>query len=58
MVAAYKKLSSENAVTTGVFAKMYNKVSSTGPIPIFNVVHNNLNLPLVIKKFEKKHAQC
>ena len=54
MVAAYEKLEPENAVTTGVFAKMYNRVSSKGPIPIFNVVHNNLNLPLVMKNFETK----
>ena len=57
-MAAYEKLDPENAVTTGVFAKMYNRVSSKGPIPIFNVVHNNLNLPLVIKILKQKHAQC
>ena len=54
LVAAYEKLQPENAVTTGVFTKMYNRVCSKGPIPIFNVVHNNLNLPLVLTNFNTK----
>ena len=54
VVAAYENLQPENAITTGVLAKMYNQVCSKGPIPIFNVVHNNLNLPLVVKNFNTK----
>lgn len=54
LVAAYEKLQPENAVTTGVFTKMYNRVCSKGPVPIFNVVHNNLNLPLVLTNFNTK----
>ena len=47
-------LEPENAVTTGVFTKMYNSVSSKGPLPIFNVVHNNCNIPLVFNNFTTK----
>ena len=44
----------ENAVTMGALIKMYNHVSKKGEIPIFNAVHNNFILPLVLKNFSTK----
>ena len=52
MIAAMENLQPENAVTTGIFSRMYNKVSQKGPQPIFQCVHKNLQLPLVIKNFD------
>ena len=38
----------------GVFQRANNFVNRKGPIPIFNVVHNNMRLPLVFKNFNVK----
>ena len=54
LLAAIATLQPENAVTTGNFTAMYNKVSRIGPQPIFQCVHNNLNLPRVIKNMDCK----
>ena len=54
MLAAMANLQPENAVTTGTFARMYNKVSQIGPQPIFQCVHMNFNLPPVIKNLNVK----
>ena len=54
MLAAMVNLQPENAVTTGTFARMYNKVSQIGPQPIFQCVHMNFNLPPVIKNLNVK----
>ena len=54
LLAAMANLQPENAVTTGTFARLYNKVSNKGPQPIFQCVHNNLNLPLVLKNVDCK----
>ena len=49
-----QNLQPENAVTMGSFTRitrMYNHVSRQGPLPIFNVVHNNFRIPLTFKIF-------
>lgn len=52
ILACMEHLQPENALTTGTFAKMYNKVADTGPQSIFQCVQNNFGLPLVIKNME------
>ena len=49
-------LEPENAVNMGVFNKMNNFVNRKGPIPIFQVLHNNFKLPLVLKNFNLKEC--
>ena len=38
----------------GTFSRMYNHVSRKGLIPVFNIVSNNGNIPLVFKIFYTK----
>ena len=54
VLVGMEHLQPENAVTMGVFTKMYNHVSRKGPLPIFNVVHNNFGIPLAFKNFNTK----
>ena len=54
VLAGLQPLQPENAVTMGVFQRMYNHVNQKGPIPIFNVVHNNFDIPLTFKNFNTK----
>ena len=56
ILACVETLEPENAVNMGVFTKMNNFVNRKGPIPIFNVVHNNMKLPLVLKNFNLKEC--
>ena len=52
LLAAIQHLHPQNAVTTGTFARCYNKVSDTGPKSIFQTIHNNINLPFVSSNFK------
>ena len=52
LLDASAHLHPENAVTTGIMARMYNKISDQGPQSIFQTIHNNLNLPLLGKNFD------
>ena len=54
VLVGMEHLQPENAVTMGCFTKMYNHVSHKGPLPIFNVVHNNFGIPLTFKNFNVK----
>ena len=54
LLAAINHLEPQNAVTTGLFVHCYNKISDRGPEPIFQAIHNNINLPLVGKNFDCK----
>ena len=54
LLAALSHLEPENAVTTGVFTKIYNKVSAKRPVPSFEVAHGNLRLPSVLTNFITK----
>ena len=54
LLAAMENLRTENAVTTGTFAQMYNKINKTNPQPIFQTVHGNINLPFVLNFFDCK----
>ena len=54
VLVGMENLQPENAVTMGSFTKMYNHVSRKGPLPIFNVVHNNFGIPLTFKNFNVK----
>ena len=54
LLAAMEHLNPENAVTPGVFMRMYNRVSVKGPLPVFNIEHINWNLPLTLKNYDCK----
>ena len=49
LIAAMAHLEPRNAVTTGTFTRMYNKISEKGPQPIFQAIHSNIKLPFVSK---------
>ena len=54
LLTAMENLDPENAVTTGTFTKMYNKINNKGTQSIFQTVHDNINLPFVSKNFDCK----
>ena len=54
ILACVQHLNPENNLNMGVFQRANNFVNRKGPIPIFNVVHNNMRLPLVFKNFNVK----
>ena len=56
LLACVQHLNPENNINMGVLQKMNNVVNRKGPIPIFNVVHNNMKLPLVFKNFNLKEC--
>ena len=54
LLACVENLQPENSVTMGIFTKMNNFANRKGPIPIFQVVHGNMGIPIVFKNFNTK----
>ena len=53
-LACVQRLEPENEVNMGTLTKINNFANRKGQIPIFNVVHNNMKLPLVMTNFSIK----
>ena len=54
ILAAAQHLNPENCVTPGIFQRAYNQASQMGPIPIFQAIHDNFEVPLFFKNSDPK----